>query len=484
MDPDRIRGANFSRVLLVVARCLIGLSPATTWGQWEHTHKLTAYDAAAYDYFGAVSISGNAIVVGSPEDDDGGSMSGSAYVFDATTGELRYKLTAEDAQKYDRFGRVISISGNIIAIGAHGNDDAASGAGAAYVFDASTGEQLHKLIADDAEQHDFFGLSVSISGDIIVVGAEESDDAGNKSGSAYVFDATTGEQIHKLTASDATAYDYFGRSVAVSGNTIVVGADGNDDAGTVSGSAYIFDAVTGDQLHKLTADDAAKLTHFGYTVSISGNTIIVGAPWDDDACPHDPGCGSGSAYVFDATTGQQLHKLTVDDAAAEDFLSYKGLSISGNIIVIGAYGNDDACPTDPTCDSGSAYVFDAITGQQLHKITAVDHEMGDWFGRSVSISEDRIVIGAPNDDDPWPTNPECQSGSAYVYQLPPPCPADITGPDGVPDGTVDHLDLLVILGKWGTADADADIAGPDGEPDGVVDVLDLIALLGAWGPCA
>ena len=137
------------------------------------------------------------------------------------------------------------------------------------------------------------------------------DDAGNSSGSAYLFDVATGQQLHKLTANDAAAVDRFGVSVGISGGTAIVGARADDDAGNSSGSAYLFDVATGQQTHKLTADDAAELDFFGNSVSIGGGIAIVGAQGDDDG-----GDSSGSVYLFDVATGQQIHKLAAADAAA------------------------------------------------------------------------------------------------------------------------------------------------------------------------
>jgi len=139
-----------------------------------------------------------------------------------------------------------------------------------------------------------FGISVSISGDTITVGANQDDDAGSGSGSAFVFDRNQGGannwgQVAKLTASDAAAGDFFGTSVSIFGDTITVGATRDNDAGTSSGSAYVFDRNQGGannwgQVAKLTASDAAANDFFGKSVSISGDTITVGS--------------SGSAYVF------------------------------------------------------------------------------------------------------------------------------------------------------------------------------------------
>ena len=150
------------------------------------------------------------------------------------------KLTAADAAANDQFGFSVAISGNIAIVGAHRDDDAGTDSGSAYLFDVTTGNQLFKLTALDAASADNFGRSVAISGNIAIVGARLNDDGGANSGSAYLFDVTTGNQLFKLTASDAAASDFFGESVAISGNTAIVGALFNDDAGSDSGSAYLF----------------------------------------------------------------------------------------------------------------------------------------------------------------------------------------------------------------------------------------------------
>ena len=445
----------------VAGICLLLPCGGAAWGQWEQTRKLTAGDAAEMDYFGkSVSISGDIVVVGSECDDDAGICSGSAYVFDATTGVQLHKLTAGDAAAYDYFGLRVSVSGNTIVVGAADDDDAGTNSGAVYVFDATTGVQLHKLTADDGAEFDWFGSFVSVSGNTIVIGAFGDDDAGSMSGSVYVFDATTGQQLHKLTADDAAEDDWFGFSGAISGDIIVVGSLNDDDAGGDSGSAYVFDATTGQQLHKLTAGDAEAGDRFGISVSVSGDTIVVGAYWDDDA-----GSKSGSAYLFNATTGQQLHKLTADDAATDDLFGW-AVSVSGNSIVVGAPAPYDF---DAGSWTGSAYVFDVNTGQQLCKLIADDAATDDRFGDSVSVSGDIIVVGASgNDDAGW------DSGSAYVFQPSGPCPADVNG-----DGKVNIDDLFLVLGAWGVCDD----CPEDLNDDGKVNIDDLFVILGDWGPC-
>jgi hypothetical protein len=378
---------------------------------WSEQAKLTASDAAAGDQFGwSVSISGDTAIVGANFDDDAGSDSGSAYIYEDIVPTITdIKLTASDAAAGDFFGFSVSISGDTAIVGAYGDDDAGAFSGSAYVFvwSDTTWIQQAKLIASDAAAGDQFGSSVSISGDTAIVGAPLHNDAGSDSGSAYVFvrSGTTWSEQAKLTASDAAAGDQFGFSVSISGNTAIIGANLDDDAGSDSGSAYVFvrSWTTWIQHAKLTASDAASGDHFGSSVSISGETAIVGARWDDDA-----GSYSGSAYVFvrSWTIWIQQAKLTASDAAARDVFGFS-VSISGDTAIVGAFGNNDAGSS-----SGSAYVFvrSGTTWSEQAKLIASDAAAGDQFGFSVAISRNTAIVGARLDDDAG-----SKSGSAYVF---------------------------------------------------------------------
>ena len=371
------------------------------------------------------------------------------------------KLNPDDAAAFDWFAFSVSIDGGVAMAGSHLDDDADHDSGSAYLFDVATGEQLNKLTADDATAGDQLGFSVSISGDIAMAGSTGDDDDGISSGSAYLFDVTKGEQLHKLTADDAAAGDQFGFAVSISGDVAIVGSIGDDDAGDDTGSAYLFDVTTGQQLFKLTADDAGAGDQFGWAVSISGDVAIVGSIGDDDA-----GANSGAAYLFDVTTGQQLHKLTADDAAEGDQLGWS-VSTSGDVALAGALNDDDA-----GSNSGSAYLFDAKTGKQIQKLTPDDGDIADLFGYSVSIDGGVAVIGAYLDDDVGNA-----SGSAYVFETDLPCPADLDE-----DGSVGIGDLLALFGLWGPC------PGPPGCPgdlngDGVVGVADMLIMFANWGDC-
>lgn len=378
---------------------------------WLQQAKLTASDAESSDKFGtAVAVDGDTAVIAAPFSDDDGNSSGSAYIFIRNGGvwSQQQKLTASDAGAADSFGIAVAISGDTAVIGAHRDDDNGSDSGAAYVFirSGTTWSQQQKLAASDGALNDLFGFSVAVSGDTVVISAHLDDDAGNNSGSAYVFtrSGTTWSQQAKLTAGDAAANDNFGRSVRVDGDTAVIGVDGDDDNGNASGSAYIFirNGTTWNQQAKLTASDGAEFDSFGWSVALSGDTVIISAIRDADN-----GSSSGSAYIFtrSGTTWSQQAKLTASDGAENDRFG-ESVASSGDTVIISARDDDNGN------DSGSAYIFtrSGTTWSQQAKLTADDSTAGDLFGWSVAVSGETAVIGAPSDDDNG-----SNSGSAYVF---------------------------------------------------------------------
>ena len=316
------------------------------------------------------------------------------------------------------FGYSVSVDGDTVVVGAHRDDN--NDTGSAYVFvKPSTGwastVETAELTATDGAAGDQFGWSVSVEGDTVVAGAYGDD---NFTGSAYVFvrpsdgEWATTTETAKLTASDGAGNEYFGSSVSVEGDTVVVGASLDDDNGANSGSAYVFVRpstgwATATETGKLTASDGARNDYFGLSVSVYGNTVVVGAERDDDN-----GSSSGSAYVFvkpsagwaDAT---ETAKLTASDGAADDEFG-GSVSVEGDTVVVGASLDDDN-----GAESGSAYVFLrpstgwSATTTETAKMTASDGTVDDRFGRSVSVDGDTVVVGANQD--------ELGSGSAYAF---------------------------------------------------------------------
>ena len=323
------------------------------------------------------------------------------------------KVFASDGMLNDLFGRVVSISGDTMVVGSPGNTGLS---GSAYIFERAgngTWSEVVKLTASDAVGGDYFGYGVALSGDLLAVSAIYTDDNGSDSGSVYIFERDgdgTWSEVAKLTASDGASGDLFGSPCSISGDTIVVGANRDDDNGSNSGSAYIYERSgdgTWSEVAKLTASDGDTNDGFGSSVSISGDTAVVGAYGDNDN-----GFDSGSAYIYeraDDGTWSEVAKLTALDGAEDDYFGIS-VSIANNMMVVGAYGDDDNGSS-----SGSAYIYER-DGNGLwsfgFKLAALDAFNGDYFGRSVSISDNAVVIGAAYDDDNG-----SNTGGAYIYEI-------------------------------------------------------------------
>ncbi len=384
--------------------------------------RLVADNAGENDTFGrAVAMSGDYIVVGVPYEDSNGEDAGSVYLFkrnrDSSVSMLA-RFQSDDIASKDHFGYAVSIDGDYIVVGAPDEDTRAIDAGSVYVFrrvNDTNITQIDHLTADNAGANDHFGHSVAISGDYIIVGAHYEDTGGSNAGSAYLFrrygDSNI-SQIAQLTADSPSDNDWFGYSVAIDGDRMVVGAHRADTNGTDSGSAYVFVRHTDTnvtQTAHLTAADADTGDFFGYSVAISGDYIVVGAHLKD------AGAGdSGSAYVFKCysdSTIAQIARLTANSAGALDYFGY-AVGISGNYIVVGAPREDTGGN-----DAGSIYLFERNSDaniSQRNRLQGDNTGEGDWMGRAVAISGDYFVGGAYAND--LSAN---NSGCAYLFDLEP-----------------------------------------------------------------
>ncbi len=384
--------------------------------------------ASLGDYFGiSVGVSGNLAVVGAWQEDPGAvSDAGIAYVFNGTTGALVSTLNNPAGTANDRFGDAVAISGNLAVVGCYRDDPGGfTDAGTAYVFDATTGGLVTTLNNPTPLNGDFFGISVAISGNLAVVGAYLDDPGGiSGAGTAYVFNATTGSLLWTLNNPAPTAGDQFGVSVAISGNLVVVGAD-HDDPGAVTdaGSAYVFDASTGNLVATLNKPVPAVNDGFGYSVAISGNLAVVGT-WGDD-----PGglTDAGSAYVFNATTGALVTTLNNPAPTANDWFGWS-VAISGNLAVAGAFGDSPG----GTGGAGTAYVFDATNGALTTTLNNPAPATSDFFGYSVAIFGGMAVVGAEADDPSGIVD----AGTAYSFTCASLLPTPTPTPNQVRDWTL------------------------------------------------
>ncbi|MCB9914071.1 MAG: FG-GAP repeat protein [Planctomycetes bacterium] len=377
-----------------------GALAAPAPAQLFETHKLLASDGAAGDEFGfATAMDGGVVAVGSRRSNVVGGDTGAVYLYDAASGAQLHKLVANDPQDLDELGVSVALAGGRVVAGAWHDDDLGGESGSAYVFDALTGAQLLKLHANDGAAGDEFGCAVAIDGTLLAVGAKRDDDKGQDSGAVYLFDAVTGAQLLKIVPSDGAADDIFGCAVDLDGGVVAIGAQGDDDNGPSSGSVYLFDAVTGAQLAKLHASDAATFDFFGSALALDAGVVAVGAWANNDFGDH-----SGSAYLFDAASGVQLAKLLAADGATRDHFGY-AIALQGGVVAIGAEGDNDQA-----FSAGSAYLFDAGTFAQTAKLLGSDSAANDLFGSAVAIENGIVTVGAYHDDDLGN-----QSGAAYLF---------------------------------------------------------------------
>ena len=429
--------------------------------EWIQQSLLTARDGNNGDRFGsAVSISETHAIIGAWNSD---SERGSAYIFvkSGSTWIQQAKITASDGSAGDQFGRSVSIDGEFAVVGAwQNNNERGASAGAVYVYrlNGSTWTQYVKLLAPDGEQGDRFGSSVAVQGERIVAGAANGGFFGE--GRAYVFDWQDPVWVTESTLipEGAGLSDGFGSTVTIEGDLAVIGAPLYDRSTSIDeGIAYIFERDnSGDWVlrSKVQADDGASGFQFATSVDIQGNEVIVGAPGANNQL--------GAVYVFLRSGNEWLSQNKISPADGQDgesfgrALAYAGfdliigspdnsningpnagivylysrrlnnwdfestvlasnkliqplfgtsVAISDSIAVIGAQGKEE--------DAGAAFVFERSGNgwTQVAELIASDGASGDMFGQAVAVSGDIVVVGAPGDDNERGVN----AGAAYIF---------------------------------------------------------------------
>lgn len=351
---------------------------------------------ASQDGFGeSVAISGNKALVSSWKDDGNGMTTGSAYLFDASTGQPYVELMPNDKTRILALGKAVALDGLTALVGAPNDDYNGNNSGSVYVFNAKSGEQLAKLTPSDGSPSEYFGDPIALDNQTAIVGVPTDYNNGSQTGSAYIFNLSTETQL-KLVPPDGTTGDLFGISVAIDDNIALVGAIGDDDNGTMSGSAYLFNAITGEQIAKLFPGEGHPEDLFGFRVAIAGDRAVVSAPYEDGYANVS---NTGAVYVFDISTGEQQFKWTPEDIAQEGNF---GMALALNSDIAAIAGN---------ANSGEAvYLLDIMSGQQIAKLASSDAAQDDHFGHAVAMSANALIVGALKND-----NNGRDSGSAYVY---------------------------------------------------------------------
>jgi len=340
------------------------------------------------DRFGsAVALDGDTVLVAAVSDNAVATDSGTVYVFDVASGALRQTFLNPTAATDDQFGAAVAIAGATVVVGAAGDDTAAADGGAAYVFDAAGPAAEHELGPVGADAWDAFGSAVAISGNILVSGAP-----GVGSGTVYVSNASTGEVLRTLTDPTSDALNSFGSAVALADNTLVVGACGSPVGEGTPGAVFLFDADTGLLRCRLTSPAGDADRWFGYSVAIVGNMVVVGSP-----TMAADGIAGGAVLLYDAASGAWLRTLhNPGQANADDWFGCS-VGIWGGTIIVGAAGK--TTPGSPGV--GAAYLFDAASGGLRRSLVHPAATTETSFGRSVAIWGNRAVVGADVDAEAY-----------------------------------------------------------------------------------
>ena len=273
-------------------------------------YKFFADDTGPNDRFAlSVAIDDGVIAVGAYRHLHNNIRGGAVYLFDAATGNQIREIVPADLDDDDDFGRSIAMENGTLVIGAFGDDDNGTESGAVYIYDTLTGRRIHKLTPDDAAAGDGFGESVDIHYPFVVVGASTSDGQFSNSGAAYIFHAGTGAQIHKLTADDPDSFDLFGSAVAISNTLVAVAAIFEGESGENDGSVYLFDLATGTQQNKLLPPERPTAYPFARSIAMDDGVLAVSAKTSEG------GAFSGSVFIFNAATTEPIAQLLASDGS-------------------------------------------------------------------------------------------------------------------------------------------------------------------------
>jgi len=449
-----------------LARAIAGVGLALGAASITHGEaiKLVPGEVATGDRYGsAVSMWRMLAVVGSPHDDENGADAGAVYLLrrDCSAWVVDKKILHEQVVAGNHFGNAVAIRDDLLVVGADGADAAA---GAAYVFRLAGDDWVfeQKLLPDPAVSRRNFGAAIAIGVDVIVVGADEDYENGTDSGAAYVFrfDGKGWAREQKLLASDGEAFDFFGRSVAIDGDTCLIGSPLAFATDSFAGAVYRFhfNGTTWVEEQKLMADDGEDGDGFGSSVAFDSATTVVGSPLDNGTGIDD----SGSVYVFgsNGSTWVQLQKLLPPVEAAFDRFGFS-VALSGETLVIGSPGDLEMSLTP---GAGDVFRFDGSSWAWARTLAAADGASQDGLGWSIGLFGDRVVLGAPMDD--------AAAGSTYL---------DFIGPINEGDADVDGDTDLIDFAMFASCITGPNPAGAiptectvfDFDVDGDVDLFEL-----------
>jgi hypothetical protein len=380
---------------------LAGSSTLSTQSVLKKT--LQSPNAEATGLFGySVSLDGSNVLIGAYYEDGGGvSNSGRAYLFN-TSGTLLQTYNSPNPESDGYFGYSVSLDGSNVLIGAYYEDGGAKNSGRAYLFNTS-GTLLQTYISPNAEATGLFGLfgsSVSLDGDNVLIGAYREDGGAIDSGRVYLFN-TSGTLLQTYESPNPEASGYFGYSVSLDGDNVLIGATRENGGSAESGRAYLFN-TSGTLLQTYNSPNPEASGYFGYSVSLDGDNVLIGAPFEDAQSL----TASGRVYLFN-TSGTLLQTYESPNPEASGYFGHS-VSLDGDNVLIGALGKDSS----GLSKAGSTYLFNT-SGTLLRTYDSPNAEPNGYFGWSVSLDGDNVLIGAYKEDGGGVSG----SGRAYVYSI-------------------------------------------------------------------
>jgi len=387
--------------IILMGWVVVAVRPAAGADTWPEDQLLFAAEVGDNDYFGrSIATDGSTALVGVIYDDEGSyANAGSVCVFERSIGSWTQidRLVASDYINSGFFGAGAAMSGDTAIFGSYGRDVKK---GAAYVFIREPGGwvEQQKLTAHDGVAFDEFGYWVAIDGDTAVVGAWKQDHSLlTEPGSAYVFtrSGTVWSLEQKLMADVPDTEDWFGYRVAISGDTVVVSALEYEPGPPYrTGAAYVFtrSGTAWSQVQKLNGSGGADDRYFGWSLDLAGDTLVIGSSLTDHSGLED----AGAAYVFTESGGvwSEQQRLVASDAVEGDY--FGAAALEGDTILVGAYHAD----VDGVANSGVAYLFTHSGGTwtEQQKLIAGDPEDGAGLGFGVALTPGIALVGAPFTD--------------------------------------------------------------------------------------
>lgn len=357
------------------------------------------------DIFAYAAIeAGDKVLVGAVGDKTGAFDAGSAYLFDGQSGELVMTLHNPTPEAFDYFGRslaYLSASNTLVISGYHDNTGATN-AGSVYLYDGDTGQLLRPIHNPEPGEKDYFGRSVAVMGTNLVVGADGDSSQALHAGAAYLFDTTNGELLLEINNPYPEEGDQFGLVVAPLGNNIVVSSFKDNNGAPDAGAVYVFDGSSGDLLLTIPNPTPEEGDLFGYSAAVVGEDILVGATGDNTGAS-----GAGAAYLFNGETGELLLTIPNPTPEVDDFFGYAVVGLQDNVLAVGAIGDSEGAYS-----AGSVYLFDGDSGELLQTIHNPTPKVFDVFGWSVAaFGESGLLVGAIGDK-----GGALSAGAAYVFE--------------------------------------------------------------------